>query len=508
MGFSREIRNEILIATARRCCICKKFTGLNIELHHIIPKNDGGEDTYDNAIPLCFDCHADVGHYNTQHPKGTKYSPAELRGHRDEWYKKVENGSYTLKNDVDISQQFLLTDSFQIVSEIVNGDFSNFPFNEILLYQNELYHYLKDIDFFSKREYDYKNHYGSIENYKSNNPDAQLVTDKYGVSQWTRIPSKLELKTKFFKTDYIVNYMLRNNAFPVDFSIVIYNEIGCYESSFETYFLSKAKVVFLAIFNTSEKAITVEKIEETFIDDGGFLNLDKISQEVRVKETNNLLFESGKCLLIPYCILLFGLNDEISPGQQIIYQRLQNEQSQDVRTVKLVSKGEIATIGVRNIVKQIQFEQDGFSSNFGIKPLDPSNLLMASRFWECGSCPHLFGRIKEGKTWEYIGELFSNTPSLVQEYVYRSEHYEFDQLKIVEIENEITDIEYISIDSVRIVENLRLLKGDKYTIQLRKDSIVKIRGKYTLIDGVYYADNQTKKQQKIVYYAIDKLNRL
>ena len=28
-------------------------------------------------FPL-FDCHADVGHYNTT-PKGTKYSPAELR---------------------------------------------------------------------------------------------------------------------------------------------------------------------------------------------------------------------------------------------------------------------------------------------------------------------------------------------------------------------------------------------------------------------------------------------
>ncbi|HJT77179.1 MAG TPA: hypothetical protein VJ739_08255, partial [Gemmataceae bacterium] len=34
-----------------------------------------------------FRCHAEAGHYNPHHPLGTKYSPGELRGHRDEWFK-------------------------------------------------------------------------------------------------------------------------------------------------------------------------------------------------------------------------------------------------------------------------------------------------------------------------------------------------------------------------------------------------------------------------------------
>lgn len=37
-------------------------------------------------LPLCFNCHAEVGHYNDRHPKGTKYRPGELRGHRDAWF--------------------------------------------------------------------------------------------------------------------------------------------------------------------------------------------------------------------------------------------------------------------------------------------------------------------------------------------------------------------------------------------------------------------------------------
>ena len=61
-----------------------------MELHHIEQRADDGEDTHDNCIPLCFDCHADVNSYNDKHPKGRKYSLSELKGHRDNWYQKVK----------------------------------------------------------------------------------------------------------------------------------------------------------------------------------------------------------------------------------------------------------------------------------------------------------------------------------------------------------------------------------------------------------------------------------
>jgi hypothetical protein len=52
----------------------------------------GGDDTFKNCIPLCFDCHAEVGHYTDSHPKGIKFTPEELRQHRDRWYAKVQTG--------------------------------------------------------------------------------------------------------------------------------------------------------------------------------------------------------------------------------------------------------------------------------------------------------------------------------------------------------------------------------------------------------------------------------
>lgn len=81
-----------MLACGRRCCLCHKFAGGKMECHHIDPAAKGGKNTFENCIPLCFDCHAEAGHYNEKHPKGTKFSPAELLGHRDRWFATIDKG--------------------------------------------------------------------------------------------------------------------------------------------------------------------------------------------------------------------------------------------------------------------------------------------------------------------------------------------------------------------------------------------------------------------------------
>ena len=89
MAFSEGVKNKAMVSCGRRCCICHKFCGNNMEIHHIKAKSDGGEDTFENAIPLCFDCHAIVRQYDPKHPKGTRFTEAELKMHRDAWYQKM-----------------------------------------------------------------------------------------------------------------------------------------------------------------------------------------------------------------------------------------------------------------------------------------------------------------------------------------------------------------------------------------------------------------------------------
>ncbi|PPK77426.1 HNH endonuclease [Methylobacter tundripaludum] len=86
MPFPREVRDIALVKSHRRCCVCHEFGGRNVNVHHIIQEADGGVNALENAICLCLRCHAEAGHFNSRHPLGTKYSPRELKAHRDQWW--------------------------------------------------------------------------------------------------------------------------------------------------------------------------------------------------------------------------------------------------------------------------------------------------------------------------------------------------------------------------------------------------------------------------------------
>lgn len=86
MSFTSDLREMLLLWCDRRCCLCKKGCDLLIEVHHIEPEAEGGSNDEDNAIPLCFDCHAKV-HMKTR-PIGTMFKPNELKKRRDQVYEE------------------------------------------------------------------------------------------------------------------------------------------------------------------------------------------------------------------------------------------------------------------------------------------------------------------------------------------------------------------------------------------------------------------------------------
>ena len=98
MSFPPTIAEAALLNCGRHCSICHKFCGTKIELHHFVPLNEKGEDSYENCIPLCFDCHAEVKAYNLKHPKGKIYTTSELKEHRDRWYEKVRRSHGVMSN--------------------------------------------------------------------------------------------------------------------------------------------------------------------------------------------------------------------------------------------------------------------------------------------------------------------------------------------------------------------------------------------------------------------------
>lgn len=92
MAFSPDLKTKMFIRSMRHCCLCRKQCGTNIEAAHIIDEAEGGSNDEANGIPLCFDCHQEIGAYRDSHPKGNKFRADELRSRRDKVYELVEAG--------------------------------------------------------------------------------------------------------------------------------------------------------------------------------------------------------------------------------------------------------------------------------------------------------------------------------------------------------------------------------------------------------------------------------
>ena len=84
LEFQKKDKIKCLLWCSRHCCLCGKACGIDIEVAHLDP----GKKDIDNAIPLCYDCHAKIGHYNLKHPKGNNYSIDELRKRREQVYEE------------------------------------------------------------------------------------------------------------------------------------------------------------------------------------------------------------------------------------------------------------------------------------------------------------------------------------------------------------------------------------------------------------------------------------
>lgn len=83
MAFPEAQVAQLLADCKRHCCVCLRWCGSRIHLHHIHPRAEGGRDDIDNAIPVCLDCHAEI---ESRSNMGRHFSQAELREHKRRWF--------------------------------------------------------------------------------------------------------------------------------------------------------------------------------------------------------------------------------------------------------------------------------------------------------------------------------------------------------------------------------------------------------------------------------------
>ena len=135
-----------MVLAARRCCVCRRFKGVGVEVHHITPLARGGKNSLDNAIVLCFDCHCAAGHYNPRHPRGTKFNPGELRKHRDDWFQRVRDSGVNAPEPEEFSRYYsrhLLCTDTDAARDLLDMDREQIPFRYDYVLSNRVLDFMK-----------------------------------------------------------------------------------------------------------------------------------------------------------------------------------------------------------------------------------------------------------------------------------------------------------------------------------------------------------------------------
>ena len=107
-----------------------------METDHIEQAADSHNHSIENAIPVCFECHAEIHAYNPRHPRGRKFTPEELRMHKEQWLKICETRPEILveaSRNVDIGPIQGMLDELQYnidISREVTGANLGFVFRE------------------------------------------------------------------------------------------------------------------------------------------------------------------------------------------------------------------------------------------------------------------------------------------------------------------------------------------------------------------------------------------
>lgn len=494
MPFPNNIREQVLIASSRRCCVCRQYKGVGVEVHHIIQEADGGPNTLDNAIVLCFDCHAAAGHYNPRHPKGTKFSPSELRRHRDDWFRRVAAAGIAEVGhdnfDGYLARHLLCLDT-DAARELLTLERGDVPFSITYIHENEVTSFMRevvkdDLPLTWQSSGNLVGHHWHTS--RTFETEEQLLANHPEYGGNTERP----LARTDFSEDLIPSRLLRKaieEGFdPKDLgTAVVYEEEcggGVYEPWTQYYCVRRPLFLFLEIKNISDSPITIEKvIAETMFPDGiAFRSYGGEAHETQEIATPPLKLIPGENLFVPQ-LVLWGPKDHddlrLDYNQERAVSREQGEiigfRCGDYELSDFLKSGpEILVTAFRISVRGKEFLAP-------VHRFDPNKCYMMYRAWYVGSCPHLF--FKRYGRWNHWGEILSNAfgqdAVSTQEIMVPSNA---DRAMILETDMESSTLTSILLGDEEVLRRPKtLLFGDRCEFRVKVGEKLRISGFYVSV---------------------------
>ncbi|MBE0427645.1 MAG: HNH endonuclease [Nitrospirae bacterium] len=484
----------ILLRTGKKLswynAVCHRYKGVKVEVHHIIPVAKGRTDEAENAIALCFDCHTDAGHYNSKHPRGTKFSPEELNHARDMWHFAVKANKITPPDKVDyIYARYLVCKSYSAIREICGGILNNFPVDSPFLFQNVIVKFQTYVVESHPDNYRHSHIGGEAfrthEEFTKKHPDVRILdrTSKnlFPYFEAQRLPTHQELRQNVANKDSVTSLLLDAGVPPENISSVFAYDEACGDRRFqEIYRLRPLWTVYLAISNISNHPVSFKSLLCEYEQSSGVSFRPFIEKICSTNKEINLPHSPippNATVVIPISTLLGPIDGE-SPA-------LYWQDMSDISTGEVQVSGHgdgsnvinnTAIIGPSLWPKAIRVEDSSHHEvEHQIHDFDLSNLYTIDRSWECGSCPHLFFETLQGK--KYWGELFAKAPKEVQ-----TTHFQIPTgvsgCIIAELEQEVSRIVKISVNNTLIYSGVTLNRNEHLSFPVKTGDYVCLIGFY------------------------------
>ncbi len=496
MGFPQKIKIDALTLAARHCCVCHRYKGLKIEVHHIEQEGKGGANSLENAIALCFDCHADAGHYNDWHPKGTKFSKPELIKARDEWYKIVKE--HTIQAPANTSEHLhfrhMILRDYHVAKEIFSGDLKHFPFQDTLLIQNDILEFINKLIEANTQQWNVTSvqysYHDSDEEIFQKYPDAEIVDKSkmdYPYFKVIRVPKIEEVQSIKDQLDPFIKLLLENNIDAKHFSrSVIYENASCGSDEFENRKYIENLIFrslwysFLTITNTSNVPVELHSLV------GSSQNSEKLLVNVLDKSfeaADSLFFpkvaiQPNQTVIVPCGLILVPFENEPFNETTVFESEMDEEAKSHSIThfIRNQNKTDYSFLGKYFRPSSITYNADDRVNHSEMHELDMNNLFVFDRCWHMGCCPHLFFLRKDEK-YEYVRELFTQTPAveMVETIVIPQN---IKRVSIAELEDEVTYISKILINAETKYSNIILEKGQTFEFAVNQNDLITLIGYY------------------------------
>lgn len=490
MDFPPDVRIKALTEAAMHCCVCNRYKGVNVEVHHI---EFGGSNDFDNAIALCYDCHAFAGHYNPKHPRGSRYSPKLLREARDKWYKNVKTNSIEPPDKEDLLYCWYLVckDPF-VLEEMLLGNFDNIPIRKLLFYNSSFFDFLRsavvehpDI---LHRIVENDRVYANDREYYKTNPSAKVIDRgslRYPYFKTERKPTEDELKRYVSDRSLITDVLLRSGVKSEEVAVVLGQSEACGGPGsrlYERYCVRSVWPVFIAIKNVSGKNIKNVILEGYKIGD----TIYDICKLGKVPNATKHQINLPKPPILNHTTLLVPIGFVLPPPAGII-----GDQGSSDTVDGRYFRTELANVqqfssesdssyfwGPNFFPKRVNFSIGGRPESQEVHDFDLSNLYILDRYWSMGSCPHLFYIWNKENLISYEGELFPNKPESLSIEVRRIPK-NVGAIIVAELEEEKTYIEIIEQKGKVLIEKHVIAPGSYVRLQIESNSVLSILGSYT-----------------------------